>query len=40
MAFHLGWNTEATMDDVNKAIDDAFRQLGHSSVKQEQREAA
>ena len=40
MAFHLRWTTEATMDDVDKAIDNAFRQLGHSSVKQEQREAA
>ena len=27
------------MDDTDKAIDDAFRKLGHSSVKQEQREA-
>ena len=39
MALHLKWSTRAKMDDINKAIDDAFRKLGHSSVKQEQREA-
>ena len=39
MALHLKWSRRATVDDIDKAIDDAFRKLGHSSVKQEQRGA-
>ena len=39
MALHLKWNTKARMDEIDKAIDDAFGKLGHLSVKQKQREA-
>ena len=45
--FHVGvvkvrygkWSKKATVDDVDNAIDVAFWMLGHSSVKEEPREA-
>ena len=27
----LKWNTKVTMDDIDKAIDDAFQKLGHQA---------
>jgi superfamily II DNA helicase RecQ len=39
MALHLKWSTGTKMEELDKAIDDAFGKLSHSSVKQEQREA-
>ena len=39
MVLHLKWSLRAIMDEIDKAIDDAFRKLGHSFVKREQRAA-
>ena len=38
-ALHLHWSAKATLVDVDRAIDDAFRTLCYPSVKEEQREA-
>ena len=38
-ALHLHWSTKATIGDIDRAVDDAFRTLGYPFVKEEQREA-